>query len=416
MSTKKFINAVIYKHDDANEILVENGKFKAIGKDLGPADEVIDLEGRLALPPYVDPHIHLDYVYTGLEGDQTGSDSGTLFEGIERWAEFKRTQTVEEVKERALKGIKEQMSYGTQYIRTHVDVTDPNMTGMKALLELREELKDKVTLQLVSFPQESMYSYKNGFELVEEGLKMGADAVGGIPHSEIARLYGEKSVQEMMELAYKYNRMVDVHIDENDDPQSRFLELLTAEAYYNDYGKYTAASHTCSFGSADDSYAYRMIGNFIKTGLNFIVAPTENAYLQGRYDTYPKRRGITRVREFVDHGINVGFAQDSIADLFYPAGNGNLMNILDNGIHLTQLMNDDDFQRNFDLITYNNAKTMMLDDYGLEEGNSANFIVLDAPDVYEAQRIRADVLASVRNGEYLFKKKPVEYDVKLELD
>lgn len=412
---KKFINARIYGHGAASEMLVEDGKFKAIGQNLPEASEVIDLAGRLVLPPYVDPHIHLDYVYTGLEGSQNGSDSGTLFEGIQRWSEIKKSDTVEKVKARALRGIYEEMSHGVQYIRTHVDVTDPNLTGMKAMLELREELRDKLTLQIVSFPQESMYTYPRGLELVEEGLKMGADAVGGIPHTELAREYGEKSLHKIVELAVKYDKMIDVHIDENDDPQSRFVELLNALVTYEGLGARTAASHTCSFGSADDSYAYRMLGNFQKSGMNFIVCPTENAYLQGRYDTYPKRRGLTRVREFVDHNINVGFAQDSIADLFYPAGNGNLMNILDNGIHLTQLMDDTDFEKNFNLITYNNAKTLMLPAYGLKEGYPANFIVLDSHDVYEAQRTRAGVLASVRNGEYLFKKQPVTYDVELSL-
>lgn len=413
---KKFINAVIYGHDDATEMLVENGKFKEIGNHLPEADEVIDLKGKLVLPPYVDSHIHLDYVYTGLEGDQNSSESGTLFEGIERWSEIKKKDTIESVKKRALRGIQEEMSHGVQYIRTHVDVTDPDLTGMQALLELREELKNKVTLQIVSFPQESMYTFKNGDKLVEEGLKMGAYAVGGIPHTELAREYGEKSVHKTVELALKYDKMIDVHVDETDDPQSRFVELLNALVTYEDYGKRTTASHTSSFGSDNDAYAYRMIGNFKKSGMNFIVNPTENAYLQGRYDSYPKRRGITRVREFVDNGINVGFAQDSIADLFYPAGNGNLMNILDNGIHLTQLMEEKDWSRNFDLITYNNAKTMMLDDYGLEVGKSANFIVLDSNDVYEAQRTRAGVLASIRNGEYLFKKEPANYEVELDLN
>jgi len=413
---KKFINAVVYGHEDADEILIEDGQFKEIGRNLAEADEVIDLGGKLVLPPYVDSHIHLDYVYTGLEDKQNSSESGTLFEGIERWSEIKKHDTIESVKKRALRGIREEMSHGVQYIRTHVDVTDPDLTGMQAMLELREELKDQLTLQIVSFPQESMYTFKNGDKLVEEGLKMGADAVGGIPHTELAREYGEKSVHKTVELALKYDKMIDVHIDETDDPQSRFVELLNALVTYEDYGKRTAASHTSSFGSDNDAYAYRMIGNFKKSGMNFIVNPTENAYLQGRYDTYPKRRGITRVREFVDNNINVGFAQDSIADLFYPAGNGNLMNILDNGIHLTQLMEEKDWAKNFDLITYNNAKTMMLDDYGLEAGKAANFIVLDSNDVYEAQRTRAGVLASVRNGEYLFKKEPTKYDVELNLD
>lgn len=408
---KKFTNAVIYKHPEANEILVKDGKIVEIGRGLAEAEETIDLGGKLVLPPYVDSHIHLDYVYTGLEGNENSSKSGTLFEGIQRWSDIKQQDTLESVKNRARRGIQEMMSYGTQYIRTHVDVTDYDLTGLKAMIELREELKDIVTLQIVSFPQESMYTFKGGDELVEEGIKLGADVVGGIPHTELAREFGEKSVHHSVELALKYDKMLDIHIDETDDPQARFVELLNALVTYEGIGEKTAASHTVSFGSADDAYAFRMLGLFQKSKMNFIVNPTENAYLQGRQDTYPKRRGITRVREFVDLGINVGFAQDSIADLFYPAGNGNLMNILDNGIHLTQLMEEKDWANNFDLITYNNAKTMMLEDYGLEAGNSANFIVLDSNDVFEAQRTRAGVIASVRNGEFLFKKEPARFEV-----
>ncbi|NMB43010.1 MAG: cytosine deaminase, partial [Clostridiales bacterium] len=137
---KKFINAVIYGHKDASEILVENGVIKAIGKDLGPADEVIDLEGKLVTAPYVDPHLHLDYVYTLSELGKEGAGTGTLFEAIEMWPKFKETLTIDSVKTLALKGIKDEVSKGVQYIRTHIDVTDPTFTGLKAMLELKEEL------------------------------------------------------------------------------------------------------------------------------------------------------------------------------------------------------------------------------------------------------------------------------------
>lgn len=415
MATKKFVNATIYGHPEANEILIENGKFKQFGKNLPKADAEINLNGNLVLPPYVDAHLHLDYVFTGMN-DGALNDTGTLFEGIARWHEVKKGQTIADVKERAMRGIIEEVSRGVQYIRTHVDVTDPELTSLKALLELREELKDKVSIQLISFPQEGMYAYKGGAELVEEGLKMGADVVGGIPHFEWAREIGEKSVHKTVELAMKYDKLIDVHCDETDDVQSRFLELLNALAMIEGIGERTAASHTCSFGSADNAYAFRMMGLFQKSKINFICPPTENAYLQGRQDTYPKRRGITRVKEFMDMGINVCFAQDSINDPWYPLGNGNMMNILDNGIHLAQVMSFKEIERDFDLITYNGAKTLCIEDqYGLENGKPANFIVLEAPTVFEAIRNRADVLSSVRNGEYLFSRKPREYDVPLAL-
>lgn len=410
---KKFFNAKIYRNESATEMVVEDGQIVQVGKDLPACEAQVDLEGKLVLPPYVDPHLHLDYVYTG-RNDGGKIKSGTLFEGIARWHEIKKSQTLEDAKARAMRAIREEMSQGVQYIRTHIDVTDPKLTGLKAMLELREELKDVVTIQIVSFPQEGMYAYKGGLELVEEGLKMGADCVGGIPHFEWAREIGEKSVHSIVELAIKYDKMIDVHCDETDDPMSRFLELLNALVMIEGIGSKTAASHTCSFGSADNAYAFRMMGLFKASGINFIVCPTENAYLQGRQDAYPKRRGLTRVKEFIQDDINVCFAQDSINDPWYPLGNGNMMNILDNGIHLTQVASYEELETAFDLVTYNSAKTLMLkDQYGLEVGKPANFIVLNESTVFEAIRKRVEVLASVRNGEFLFRRRVPEYDIPL---
>ena len=416
---KKFMNAVIYKHDGASEILVEDGKIKAIGTNLGDADEVIDLGGRVVIPPYVDSHLHLDYYMTG-QTDKAKNETGTLFEAIDIWNDFKKGTTKEEMKERMYAAIRDIVGYGTQYIRAQTDCTDPALTGIRAALEVRDELKDKVTIQVVAFPQNGMYSFceegKTGRDLVEEALQLGADCVGGIPHNEWCREDGEKAVKEIVRLAVKYDKLIDVHCDETDDTQARFVEQLNAEAMRVGRGDLTTASHTCSFGSANDAYAFRMIGLFRQSGLNFVSCPTENLFLQARQDTYPKRRGLTRVKEFVDNDINVAFGQDSIVDLWYPAGNGNMMNILDNGIHSSQLMREEDFARNFDLVTYNGAKLMKLEDeYGLDEGKPANFIVLDAPSIFEAQRNRVECLASIRGGEYLFKKKVREYEVEVEL-
>lgn len=413
---KKFTNARIYrKHDEVSEILVDKGVIQEIGTNVSAADEEIDLNGRLVVPPYVDPHLHLDYVYTGRSEGATNT-TGTLFEGIERWHEVKKTQTPEDARERALKGIAEEVSRGVQFIRTHIDVDDPKLTGLKVMLELREELKDNVTIQIVAFPQEGMYAYKGGDEMIEEALRMGADCVGGIPHFEWAREFGEKSVHKTVELAQKYDRLIDVHCDETDDPASRHVELLNALVMMEGIGPRSTASHTCSFGSADDAYAFRMMGLFQKSKLNFIANPTENAYLQGRQDTYPKRRGLTRVKEMWEMGINVCFGQDSINDPWYPAGNGNMMNILDNGIHLAQTMSFDELDRCLDLITYNGAKTLNVEDrYGIEEGKPANFLVLDEDSPFEAVRQRAGVLASIRNGEYLFKRPEPSYEVELDL-
>ena len=411
MNRKKFINAKIKGVGELQEMLVEDGVFKEISSHIEVSDcPVIDLQGKLTLPPYVDPHIHLDYVFTARkQGAKNGT--GTLFEGIQRWSETKSDLTVEEIKARAVRAVRKELSHGVQYIRTHADVTDPSLTSLKAMLELREELKDLVTIQIVSFPQEGMYAYPGGDELVEEGLKMGADCVGGIPHYELAREFGEKSVHKVVDLAVKYDKLIDIHCDETDDVQSRFLELLTALSIMEGIGKRTTASHTCSFGSADNSYAFKLMKNLKKARLNFISCPTENIYLQGRQDTYPKRRGITRVKELYENGINVCFAQDSIQDPWYPLGNGNLMNVLDNGIHIAQMMSFEEIDNVLDLITVNGARTMHLtDSYGIELGKPANFIVLDAESEFEAVAERADVSASVRNGEFLFKKAPVAYE------
>ena len=413
---KKFFNATIYRNHAATEIVVEDGKIIQIGTNLPKFQEEIDLQGKLVMPPYVDPHLHLDYVYTLSELGQEGAGSGTLFEAIELWPKFKETLTVDSVKRLALKGIKDEVSQGVQHIRTHIDVTDPTFTALKAMLEIKQELKHIVDIQIVAFPQQGMYTYKGGLELVEEALKMGADVVGGIPHYEPAREFGEKSIHDIVKLGLKYDKLIDVHCDETDDPHSRFVELLNALVLMEDYGTRTTASHTCSFGSADNSYAFRMLDLFQKSKLNFISCPTENAYLQGRQDSYPKRRGLTRVKELIEYGINVAFAQDSINDPWYPMGNGNMMNILDNGIHLAQIMSAKDIATNFDLITYNGARCLNIQDsYGLELGRAANFIVLDETSVYEAIRKRVGVVASVRNGEYLFKRKETQYDVELAL-
>lgn len=416
---KKFINAVIYGHEGADEILVEDGVFVGFGKDLGQADQIIDLEGSLVIPPYVDSHIHLDYYMVG-KTDKAKNESGTLFEAIDIWNDFKKGTSKEEMKDRIKAAVLECASHGTQYIRAQTDCTDPNLTGIRAALEVRDELKDKITIQVVAFPQNGMYSYKEdgktGRDLVEEALKLGADVVGGIPHNEWSRELGEKSIKEIVRLALEYDKLIDVHCDETDDPMARFVEVLNAEALIHDIGKRVTASHTCSFGSADNAYAFRMMGLFRKSKMNFVALPTENAYLQARLDTYPKRRGMTRVREFVDNDINVCFAQDSIVDLWYPVGNGNLMNILDNGIHMAQLMKEEDFEKDLDLVTINGAKAMNLEDsYGLDIGKAANFIVLDANSPYDAIRNRAECLASVRGGEFLFKKAKRTYEIDLNL-
>ena len=418
MKVKLFKNARLKGSEDLVDLFVEDGKYKEIGANLSEKYkdvEIYDLKGNLVVPPYVDPHIHLDYVYTArIDGATNGT--GTLFEGIQRWSETKSKMTKEEIKERARIALKKEILYGTQYLRTHVDVTDPNLTCLKAIMELKEEVKDLVDIQIIAFPQEGMYSFKDGDKLVEEALKMGADVVGAIPHFEFTREMGEKFVKKTVELAMKYNKLIDVHCDETDDEQSRFLELLAAESYMNGIGELTTASHACAMGSYNNAYTFKLFKLLALSGINIISCPTENIHLQGRYDTYPKRRGLTRVKELNDAGINVCFAQDSISDPWYPLGNGNLMNILDAGIHICQMMSFEEIKNALDLITVNGAKTLHIQDkYGIEVGKDANFVVLNAKDEFSAILERVGVNCSVRKGEFLFKREPEVIDTNISL-
>ncbi len=409
MKTTLFINAKIKGQAGLQDIYVVDGKFDQIGVGLAAqvkADKIVDLEGKLVVPPYCDPHIHLDYVFTALN-PAAANKTGSLFEGIQRWSETKGGLSIEEIKTRAKIAMKKEILAGVQHIRTHVDVTDPKLTALKAMLELRDEVKETCDLQIIAFPQEGMYAYPGGDELVEEACKMGVDLVGAIPHFEFTREDGVKSVKKAFELAVKYNKMVDIHCDETDDDQSRFIEVLASEAYRNGMGELSTASHTCAMGSYNNAYAYKLFKLLGMSKVNFISCPTENIHLQGRFDAYPKRRGLTRVKELNEAGINVCFAQDSISDPWYPVGNGNLMNVLDAGIHIAQMMSIPEIENALDLITVNGARTLhILDDYGIEAGKSANFIVLNAKGEFEAVCERVNVAMSIRRGECLFERAP----------
>ena len=374
------------------DLLVADGKFEAVAPHIEAEAECVDLGGQLVIPPYVEPHIHLDAVYAGGR-----NGTGTLFEGIRRWSEVKASYTEASIRARALAAIRAEMLAGVQYIRTHVDVTAPGLVALKTLLALREELKDLVTIQVVAFPQDGFYAYPGGEALVEEALRLGADCVGAIPHNELAREFGERSLHRAVELAVKYDRRIDVHCDETDDDQSRHLELLTALV--------TTASHTCSFGSANGAYAFRMMANLRRAGIHFVSCPTENITLEGRQDSYPKRRGLTRVKELLAAGVNVCFAQDSIEDPWYPLGDGDPMHILDAGIHIAQLMSPEEIDGALALVTTNGAKALGVEaEYGIAAGKDASFLVLDAPTPFEAIRRRAAVRLSVRRGRVLFRR------------
>ncbi|WP_085507116.1 cytosine deaminase [Thalassobacillus devorans] len=393
-------------------IVIDNGVIQKITQDqINQEDETtIDAGGSLVIPPFVEPHIHLDTTLTA--GDPEWNKSGTLFEGIQRWAERKDKLTAADVKERAKQALSMQIANGIQYVRTHVDVTDPELTALKALLEVKEEMKEAVDLQLVAFPQEGILSYPNGKELLEEALKLGADVVGAIPHFEFTREYGVESLKIAFDLAQEYDRFVDVHCDEIDDEQSRFVEVVATEALERGMGEKVTASHTTAMGSYNEAYTSKLFRLLKMSRIHIVANPLVNIHLQGRFDSYPKRRGLTRVKELKEAGINVGFGHDDIFDPWYPLGTGNMLQVLHMGLHLSHLMGYEQIKQGMDFITENSAKILNLKDkYGLDEGRPANLIILDAEDEYEAVRKQAAVRYSIRHGKILSKTKPAETTV-----
>ncbi|OAA94001.1 cytosine deaminase [Clostridium coskatii] len=404
-------NVRLRNKDGIYDILIEDGVIKEISKNIIKEDKnIIEGNGNLALPPFVEPHVHLDTTLTA--GEPKWNISGTLFEGIETWALRKKMLTEEDVIKRATTALKWQIANGIQYVRTHVDVTDPDLTALKALIKVREAMKEFVNIQIVAFPQEGINSFPCGLKLLEEALKLGADVVGAIPHFEFTREYGVDSVKKALGLAVKYDKLVDVHCDEIDDEQSRFVEVVAAEAYKYGIGEKVTASHTTAMHSYNNAYAYKLFRLLKMSNINFISNPIVNTHLQGRFDTYPKRRGITRVKEMIDADINVCFGHDDICDPWYPMGTGNMLQVLQMGIHVCQLMGYDQIVNSIDLITKNSAKTMHIeDDYGIKEGNTANLIILNGKDEYDVIRKQSEVLYSIRNGKILAKTDPKKTDI-----
>ncbi|MEM9002759.1 MAG: cytosine deaminase [Cyanobacteria bacterium P01_F01_bin.86] len=387
--------------DKVVDIAIQDGAITAIGPSLDfAADAILDLSGLLVSPPFVESHIHLDSALTA--GQPRWNQSGTLFEGIEIWRDRKQSLTVEDVKERAIAALKLQASQGVLYVRSHADVSEPTQTPLRALLEVRETVKDWLTLQVVAFPQDGVYSNSENAARLEEALKLGADAVGGIPHYELTREDGVNSVQYIFDLAEKYNRLIDIHCDEIDDDHSRFLEVVAAEALRRDMGSRVTASHTTAFGSYNDAYAFKLMGFLQRSQINFVANPLINLTLQGRTDTYPKRRGLTRVKELWQNGLNVSLGNDCIQDPWYSLGNGNLLEVASMAVHACQMTGREELNACYNMITSHGAETLKLSgDYGLSVGKPANLIALDAIDVIDAIKKRATVCHVISQGRHL---------------
>lgn len=406
----QILNARLRQRPELYRLEIENGTFTAITEQDMPqtaSEGQIDAGAKLICAPFIEPHIHLDAALTA--GEPSWNQSGTLFEGIERWGERKPMLTEADIRERALKTLNLLIGNGVQFVRTHADTSDPSLIGLKTLCALRDELKDKIDIQVVAFPQDGLLSYPGGDKLMEEALEIGADVVGGIPHFEYTRELGVASMKRVIELAIKYDRLVDVHCDEIDDPNSRFLEVLACEALFNDLGSRVTASHTTAMHSYDNAYCSKLFLLLKRSGINFVSCPTESIHLQGRFDTYPKRRGVTRVKELNAAGINVCFAEDSIFDPWYSLGNGKLLRTLDFGLHICQMMGYQDFSQALSLITDNSARTLNIEErYGIEVGKPASFNLLEGEDDYSVLRTQGEVLLSVRHGEIIMQREPAK--------
>ena len=406
------VNARLPGETGLYRVEISAGRFSRIepqSADVVAAADELDAGGNLLLPPFVEPHIHLDAALTA--GQPRWNQSGTLFEGIECWGERKAMLSRDDVISRAEQTLKLFAAHGIQYVRTHVDVTDPQLTALRAMVEVRDRVREFVDLQIVAFPQEGILSFPGGKELMSDAVTVGADVIGGIPHFEFTRDYGVESVKLLMDLAEANDCLVDVHCDEIDDPQSRFLEVLAAEALSRDYGSRVTASHTCAMHSYEDAYCSRLFRLLGKSGLRFVALPTENLHLQGRFDGYPKRRGITRVPELLDAGLKVCFGQDSIRDPWYPMGNGNLLRTLDVGLHACHMLGMERIETALEIVTDNGAAALNLAEYGIAVGNPARCMVLNGTTAYEVLLNQSPVLASVRDGRCLVQRAAPVHEV-----
>lgn len=394
-----FKNARIENAENTSDFRVEDGKFVLIAPEIDalPDEEVIDLGKKLVLPPFIESHVHLDTCLTA--GDPVWNLSGTLFEGIECWSKRKNKLTREDIRQRVKRAVRMQAEHGVQFVRTHVDVTDPSLTAMEAMIELREELRDVMDIQIVAFPQEGILSYPNGKQLMIDSVRLGADVVGAIPHFEFTREYSVESLNFAMQLAADNDKLVDVHCDEIDDEASRGLETVAARALELELFDKVTASHTTAMHSYNNAYFVRLMRLLKMSKINFVSNPLVNTHLQGRMDTYPKRRGVTRVKELTADGLNVSFGHDDIFDPWYPLGTGNMRDVVFMGLHVCQMMGYEDIMNAYKFITTNAAKTLHLGDkYGIEENRPASFIVLDADNYYNALNTNAAVLYSYKNG------------------
>ena len=379
------------------DIAISGRKIAAIAPSIdAQAGRVIDASGCLVAPPFVDPHFHMDATLS--YGIPRINASGTLLEGIALWGELKPLLTHEAVKERALRYCDWAVSMGLLAIRTHVDVCDDRLLAVEALLEVKKEIAPHIDLQLVAFPQDGYFRDPTAKENTIRALDMGVEVVGGIPHFERTMEDGRRSVTELCEIAAERGLMVDLHCDETDDPLSRHVEQLACETQRLGLHGRVNGSHLTSMHSMDNYYVSKLLPLMAEAEVSAIPNPLINIVLQGRHDTYPKRRGMTRVPEMLKAGIRVGFGQDCVLDPWYSLGTADMLDVAFMGLHVAQMTSPQDMRRCFDMVTRESAAIMGLEDYGLEPGRKASLVVLDAGDPIEAIRLRAERLCVVAGG------------------
>ncbi len=407
-------NAALKDSDSLNEILISDGKIKEIAKKINfnKTDniETIDAQGNLVAPPLVDPHVHLDAVLVSGKLKRQ-NNSGTLLEAIDIWGEWKSTLTDDILMNNAREVIKWYAANGVLRVRTHADCTDPTLRTVKCLLALKEEVKELIDIQVVAFPQDAVFTNKINRDLLEEAVKMGVDVIGGAPHIEYTREDGVKEVELIYDLAEKYDRLIDIHIDETGDPHSRFVEVMAKESINREFFDRATASHTTAMHNYNNDYAFKLIGNLAKAKINMITNPFDNTVLQNRTDGYPRKRGCTRVDELLEKGVNVSIGHDSIMDPWYSMGKGNMLSAAYLLMHTAQLNGYEQVNTLFDMITTNSAKTMHLSDYGIKPGNSADLIILDAENPFEAIRLQAECLYVIRKGKVISQTVPAKRTV-----
>ncbi|MEP5759395.1 MAG: amidohydrolase family protein [Litoreibacter sp.] len=363
------------------------------------AAQEIDATGDLISPPFVDPHFHMDATLS--YGLPRINSSGTLLEGIGLWGELKQVMTFEDVVARALEYCDWAASMGLLAIRSHVDTCDDRLLGVEALLEVKDKVKDYIDLQLVAFPQDGFYRDPTARENTIRALDKGVEVVGGIPHFERTMESGAASVKELCELAADRGLQVDLHCDETDDPHSRHIETLAYETTRLGLQGRVAGSHLTSMHSMDNYYVSKLLPLIAEAQINAIPNPLINIVLQGRHDSFPKRRGLTRVKEMQAQGINVGWGQDCVRDPWYSLGTGDMLDVAFMGLHVAQMTSPDEMRTCFDMVTKNNAKTMNLEGYGLHVGAKASLVILDAGDPIEALRLRAARLYVIAKGKVI---------------